>query len=80
MEWISVKDRFPEPYTFSIVFEKRQGEPSPISIARWNGENWELIGEDSDGECSGAYSDIFWDIEAKCITHWMPLPQPPKDS
>lgn len=81
MEWICVKDRHPELYTFNIVFEKRFGtsEPCPISIARWNGEKWELIGEDSDGECSGAYSDIFWDIDPKHISHWMPLPQTPQD-
>lgn len=75
-EWISVKDKLPESYVFVLVFEKRIHEPSPISIARWEGISWNGLGA-IDGEHNSFYSDLFWDMNWKHITHWMPLPEPP---
>jgi len=78
-EWIDVRDRLPEPYVFCLVFERRMDEPSPISIARWEGDKWNGIGEDED-ESNAFYSDLFWDISWKNITHWMPIHNPPKEN
>lgn len=78
MEWISVKDRLPEPYIFVLVYEHREDQPSPTSIARWEGDEWNGLGED-DEEDNAFYSDLFWGISWRNITHWMPLPSPPKD-
>lgn len=78
-EWISVSDRLPDPYIFVLVCENsgRYGSICPISIARWEGDEWNGLGNDSD-ETNAFYSDLFWDIEWKQITNWMPLPEAPK--
>lgn len=76
MSWISVKDGLPEPFIFVLVHEMRSGEPSPTSLARWEGDKWNGLGEDED-ETNAFYSDLFWDISWKHITHWMYLPQLP---
>lgn len=54
-EWISVKDRLPEP-TYCVLVV---GAYSEMAI--------DALG--TDGEWMGMVEDI---------THWMPLPQPPK--
>lgn len=82
MEWISVKDRLPLEYVFVLVCEKsgRDGEViCPISIARWEWDRWNGLGE-KEGSCNAFFSDLFWDIQWGEITHWMPLPPPPKDA
>lgn len=78
MEWVSVKNRHPESYIFVLVCEKRLHEPSPISIARWEDDKWHGLGED-EHETNAFYMDLFWDISWKNISHWMPLPYPPKE-
>lgn len=80
MEWISVKDRLPETYFFVLVYSKMPGtnEPSPITIARWNGDRWEtLCNEEENNAC--ASGDLFWATDSDEITHWIPLPLPPKE-
>jgi hypothetical protein len=61
-EWISVKDRLPEAGTKALCYLKR-------------GEYWTAVWDD----CG---DDLWSDGEAWCsngeVTHWMPLPQPPK--
>lgn len=82
MDWISVKDRLPLEYIFVLVCEKSDrigGSISPISIARWEGDKWNGLGEEEDTS-NAFFSDLFWDIEWKEITHWMSLPPPPKDA
>jgi hypothetical protein len=77
-EWISVKDRLPEDYTFVLVYSHMPGEsePCPITIARWNTEEWEtLCNENQNNAC--ASGDLFRSTESEEITHWMPLPKPP---
>ena len=54
-EWISVKDRLPEP-TYCVLVV---GAYSEMAI--------DALG--TDGEWMGMVEDV---------THWMPLPQPPK--
>lgn len=75
MEWISVKDRLPEYESTVIVnaegFESEGYQPLLISrlmkitIDR-NGEKLEW--------------DDFQNIGLVSVTHWMPLPEPPKSN
>lgn len=65
-QWISVKDRLPEKEQRVLVFYKVIGEKNRIHndvIAT----NWRK----SNGD--------FIPFEDYEITHWMPLPEPPKD-
>lgn len=82
MEWISVKDRLPKPYDFVLVFADPKGsnEPTPISLARLlpGGTLWQFLSEYGDGSGVGVYQDLEWPAEKEDITHWMPLPKPPK--
>ncbi len=82
MEWISVRDRLPEPYDFVLVFATTKGtnEPRPISLARLllGGVNWQFLYQYKDGSGAGVYQDLEWHIECEEITHWMPLPRAPE--
>ena len=71
-EWISVKDRLPKPYTRVIV---RVNGYKDILVG-WYTETF----KDSNNEKFDC-----WCIEYKLsersmepVTHWMPMPQPPK--
>lgn len=80
MKWISVKDQLPEFYTFVLIYAKitKTSEPSKISIGRYNSLNWEtLCNEEDNNAC--ACGDLYWEIFPDEITHWMKLPEPPKD-
>ena len=62
-EWISVKDRLPEKGEEVLVFDTREN---------WTGfawlrpdETWTALGFD-------------FPLDLGEVTHWMPLPQPPK--
>jgi len=83
MEWISIEDRLPKFYDYVIVFAKLHGtsEPCPTSIARMNPDlKWEFVNELNDVDTTyGVYQDIMWPINRTDITHWMPLPEAPKD-
>jgi len=79
MEWISVKDRLPEPYEYCIVFAKKEGgEPSPLSIARQYQGMWEMM-SDQDQSNAVTSGDLTWGMEGHEVTNWMPLPKPPED-
>ena len=62
-EWISVKDRLPEESGMYIV-TANDGHAQRVSFVQWQKKNrmWNLTGARS-----------YWRV-----THWMPLPQPPK--
>lgn len=80
-KWISLKDRLPEIYDFVLVYanNKGTGEPKPMSIARWNNSKWEFINHSPPMPNYGAWMDIEYNMDYDDITHWMPLPKPPKD-
>lgn len=72
--WISVKDRLPEVGNSYIVAGKQ----------RYPGEPWEYFTDVA--VFQGSYIDDFWDTfndwdegQEIHITHWMPLPEPPKE-
>ena len=62
-EWISVKDRLPEESGMYIV-TANDGHAQRVSFVLWQKKNrvWNLTGARS-----------YWRV-----THWQPMPQPPK--
>ena len=64
-EWLSVKDRLPEESGMYIV-TANDGHAQRVSFVQWQKKNrmWNLTGARS-----------YWRV-----THWMPLPEPPKES
>ena len=67
-EWISVKDRLPEDITNVLVF----GEYWKVMIAQldfFNGDGKAWY------EKNGGFRGH---VDSDNITHWMPLPEPPK--
>jgi hypothetical protein len=80
MEWISVKKDLPDAYQYVLVCEFLPPvycEPCPLSIARHDGSQWELLWEGENN--AWACGDLTWGIESKDISHWMSLPLAPKD-
>ncbi|MBE8598089.1 DUF551 domain-containing protein [Xenorhabdus sp. BG5] len=65
MEWIKCSDDLPEEYT-EILFVIFQDEFSAVRSGYFTDDNYFYSHPDDD----------LFDI--KCITHWMPLPEPPK--
>ena len=64
-EWVSDSDRLPEESGMYIV-TANDGHAQRVSFVQWQKKNrmWNLTGARS-----------YWRV-----THWMPLPEPPKES
>ena len=79
-EWISVKDRLPENDGSYLVTLNSFGGRKYINV-RWFAKDGEAVDE---YELAGQenvwyYHDSEWGyISIDSVTHWMPLPQPPK--
>jgi hypothetical protein len=70
MEWISVKDRLPKLYEDVLLYDGYEVFAGNIrGIDKENLITWKA--QPCDSECYGWYKDEY-------ITHWMPLPEPPK--
>ena len=66
-EWISVKNKLPAVYhELVLVFDGNY-----VDVARSTVDSFECWGQDS-------FESMNW-IEVKNVTHWMPLPKPPKE-
>ena len=67
-EWISVKDRLPEPFTLVLVYRQSFGTLPPYikvdQMTLWNDDTQVWTDE------VASWKNV--------TTHWMPLPQPPK--
>ena len=63
-EWISVKDRLPENDQWALCFMKDKSFGT-FRVFQWNYVDWQW----NDGN--------EW-FDEKDVTHWMPLPLPPK--
>ena len=68
-EWISVEDRMPPIDTEVLVFS--HGNMRVCSLIRPDKETADVVWEDAYG---------YWDDDegVAAVTHWMPLPEPPK--
>lgn len=66
MEWVSVKDRLPAICTDVLCFFTKGG----LAI------NQKVMCINADGDWQGE-DDL--NPRNEDVTHWMPLPQPPKD-
>ena len=65
--WIPVKERVPENIGLYLVIENHWLDGSPgIKIAKWNAADWFTADRKSR------------EITPR-VTHWMPLPEPPKE-
>lgn len=79
MKWISVKDRLPEKDGAYIINEAFT-HTNQISIARWTSDYKSYFNERLNGRAVWyRYSSECGDYEIIRVTHWMPLPEPPKN-
>ena len=67
-EWISVKDRLPPPYTPVLTYRQSFGKNPPYTKVD---QMVLLYGDDK------VWTDDLGTWKT-VVTHWMPLPQPPK--
>ena len=79
-EWISVKDRLPERDGAYLVTTNSFGDRQSVKF-RWFAKDGEMV----DAYDLAGQKDVWYlyDIECgyvsiKTVTHWMPLPEPPK--
>ncbi len=81
MEWISVKDRMPDTCEGVLVCGKGSLGEMVIQIAEvfCGDKKWQWIACDGD-EIIAPYSDMTCMLKLNDVTHWMPLPETPKDN
>jgi hypothetical protein len=77
-EWISVEDRFPDSKLFLGYCPKEgihsfKNDGDYCVAGGWESCNY--CGGQSRGVLPGQWDDSYHQIK---ITHWMPLPEPPK--
>ena len=74
-EWISVKERLPEPDAEVLAIIK--GYPETVAVTKYLADNDSKIERDYVGD----FAEYHNDMEDYCVimipTHWMPLPEPP---
>ncbi len=86
MNWIKVTEKLPEynlipTMDWVLVTSERigTGEKWPIAFARWGGKKWEFFETNEYFVHCPVKSDYSAEMEFDEITHWMPLPDSPKD-
>ena len=79
-EWISVKDRLPEEDGSYLVTTNSFGDRQSVKF-RWFAKD----GENVDAYDLAGQKDVWYLYDSECgyvsiktVTHWMPLPLPPK--
>ena len=73
MEWISVKDRFPEQHK-EVLISIEYGD---IIQANYSGNRW-YISRDVRDNATDCYASLAQLTNDSNVTHWMPLPPAPK--
>lgn len=64
--WIPVAERLPQNYISVLVYTPKAGLFPLVHEA--------YIGDDGEW-----HSSVFYGIENEDVTHWMPMPEPPKE-
>tara|TARA_R110000803_G_scaffold210685_3_gene283197 strand:- start:1800 stop:2033 length:234 start_codon:yes stop_codon:yes gene_type:complete len=67
MEWISVEDRLPEKDDFYLILKDEDDIKVWYFIRRSDGIYW-----------NSRHTEKHWLLSNDPVTHWMPLPEPPK--
>jgi len=75
MEWISVKDRMP-PKAEDVLFCLDGGSMIVVGMLTGHLNRW-IISIDNADAINGIDKEL--DIIDREVTHWMPLPEPPKE-
>ncbi len=70
-KWINVSERLPEPETHVLV----AFDDSEVT-SLW--QNWGNLTTTEDNNPLEYVVDI-WSMKYHTVTHWMPLPEPPKE-
>ncbi|MCY1276903.1 hypothetical protein D3C76_830170 [compost metagenome] len=89
-EWIKCSERLPEPGVLVMVYQPSRPEDHPGTIRiefdaidpESDGDYWMVHGENYEHFCciaKGGDCDWIGPSERAPYTHWMPLPEPPKD-
>lgn len=76
MRWIPVEERLPEKHSEYIVCACDEGEPIDERI--W-GDTVVVCADYYDGGFTWYEGNTEYDI-SDIVTHWMPLPEPPKEA
>lgn len=78
IEWVSIEDKMPE-----LIFKNgsKLGRSNPVLTVN---ANYEISDENPEVQvlCKGGRGDlttIYWGGFIKEVTHWMPIPELPKD-
>ena len=80
-QWISVNDRLPEEDKDYLVITNDFGSRQGVDI-RWFAKDGETVDE---YELAGQkclwyfYDSEYGYVSTNSVTHWMPLPEPPKE-
>lgn len=79
MEWVSVKDKLP-----NIIPNSNGGCSEEVLVwivneerVKYTGSQKQIAYYTNDGWCY-QYGEIMYPEDEKGVTHWMPLPEPPK--
>lgn len=71
--WIPVSERLPEAFSIVLVIEKYQ---ESRFVGWWDSRKWAA---NSDQFSADGWDSVLVDqTESEYVTHWMPLPKPPK--
>lgn len=75
MEWIRISDRLPDKDCKILLFDGVEVFAGTFSTGlRKDGSRYSYFGiQGCDGVCYGNFE------RGEIITHWMPLPEPPKE-
>jgi hypothetical protein len=80
MKWISVKDELPKEFETVIIAGKPYTNMGILfSVGMRFGEEWVKPDDSFDWfEFETCQTDCMGDFSNEEVTHWMPLPEPPK--